>query len=210
MRKARGQCGQAGLLRGGKFCRDGINCREREALPEHEISRFYWVFGDGTAFADRVAWKLGRSGRLLSEFRSMMFALGAVSSAIGALKSLTSSISPSSKSTGFGQSSAGPFGIASSDSTSASSTSPAAPGGGSQIASATMSALIAAQSQSSTGTAPHVASSGDSGDAGGADGSTATASGAATSSYNLIEQMIQRQAQAISFSAVNPSLSLSA
>jgi Ca2+-binding EF-hand superfamily protein len=37
-----------------------------------------------------------------------------------------------------------------------------------------------------------------------------TASSTATSSYNLIEQMIQRESQAISFSAANPSLSLSA
>ena len=40
--------------------------------------------------------------------------------------------------------------------------------------------------------------------------SAATASGTATSSYNLIEQMIQREVQAISFSATTPSFSLTA
>ena len=226
----------------------------------------------------------------------MMFALGAVSSAIVALKSLTSSVSSSSQSSGFGQPSANPFDISGSAS---SPGGPApAPGGGSQLSPATMSALIAAQSQSSAGvtasasTDPqnalqdlfsqidgngdgqisksefenalgaggtnlaqaddvfgkldkdgngtvsldelssalkgaggkgghrhhHVAGSGGSGDTGSADGSkvtmtspaATTASSTATSSYYLVEQMIQRQAQAISFSAVTPSLSLSA
>lgn len=206
----------------------------------------------------------------------MMFALGAVSSAIDALKSLTSSVSSPSQSTGFGQPSANPFDI----SGSASGPGGSAPGGGSQLSPATMSALIAAQSQSSAGatgsasTDPQNAlqdlfSQIDGNGAGqiskpefegalGAGGtniaqadavfgklqalqaatatsltnsdcstttslstgdgskvtmtlpSAASASSAATSSYNLIEQLIQREAQAISFRATTPSFSLSA
>jgi Ca2+-binding EF-hand superfamily protein len=86
----------------------------------------------------------------------MLLALGAASSAIDALKSLTSSVSSSSASTGFGKRSADPFGL-SGDTSPSGSSAPATgfTGGGSQISPATMSALLAAQSQTgSTASAP--------------------------------------------------------
>jgi Ca2+-binding EF-hand superfamily protein len=91
----------------------------------------------------------------------MLLALGAASTAIDALKSLTSSVSSSSASTGFGKRSADPFGL-SGDTSPSGSAAPATgfTGGGSQISPATMSALLAAQSQSgSTASAPTSGSS---------------------------------------------------
>jgi Ca2+-binding EF-hand superfamily protein len=80
----------------------------------------------------------------------MLLALGAVSSALDALQSLTSSKSASPQSTGFSQSSTNPFDISGGAAASGSST-PSWSSGGSQISPATMSALLAAQSQSSAG-----------------------------------------------------------
>jgi hypothetical protein len=195
----------------------------------------------------------------------MMFALGAVSSALDAVKSLTSSNSSSAHPAGFSEAATDPFDL--SGGASAPGSSAPAPGTAefSQLSPATMSALLAAQSQSSTGSATSASTSpsdalqdlfsqidasstGDPGVINGAssgsllqalagasstsvtngDGSTTTsltsadgskvtmtspaattASTAATSSYNLIEQMIQREAQSISF-LTTPSLSLSA
>jgi EF-hand domain pair len=79
----------------------------------------------------------------------MLLALGAVSSALDAPQSLTSSKSASPQSTGFSQSSTNPFDISGGAATSGSST-PSWSSGGSQISPATMSALLAAQGQSST------------------------------------------------------------
>jgi Ca2+-binding EF-hand superfamily protein len=77
----------------------------------------------------------------------MLLALGAASSAIDVLKSLTSSKSSSA------QSKAGsPAGLFDSFSSSPASTGSNGGGGGAQIAPETMSALLAAQSQPSTGT----------------------------------------------------------
>jgi Ca2+-binding EF-hand superfamily protein len=77
----------------------------------------------------------------------MFFALGAASSALDALKALTSSKS-SAKTTGVSQNSASPFELSSSN-----AQAPVVPGsgsgGGSQISPQTMSALLDAQSQSS-------------------------------------------------------------
>ncbi|MGH6754897.1 MAG: EF-hand domain-containing protein, partial [Bradyrhizobium sp.] len=78
----------------------------------------------------------------------MLLALGAASSAIDALQALTSSKSSSAKSTGFKQGSTNPFDLSST--LSASNAPGGNAGGGSQISPATMSALLAAQSQSST------------------------------------------------------------
>lgn len=78
----------------------------------------------------------------------MLFALGAVSSALDALQSLaTSATSPAHK-TGFNQGAANPFSI---DATTTSSVVPASvnSANGPQISPQTMSALIAAQGQSS-------------------------------------------------------------
>jgi hypothetical protein len=81
----------------------------------------------------------------------MFFALGAASSAIDALKALTSSKSSSAKTTGVSQNAASPFELSSSN-----AQAPVVPGsgpggGGSQISPRTMSALLDAQSQSLAG-----------------------------------------------------------
>ncbi|UPJ52248.1 EF-hand domain-containing protein [Bradyrhizobium sp. 200] len=84
----------------------------------------------------------------------MFFALGAASSAIDALKALTSSKS-SAQTTGASQKSASPFDLISSSSSASvgvgSGSGSGSGGGGSQISPATMSALLDAQSQSSAG-----------------------------------------------------------
>ena len=81
----------------------------------------------------------------------MFFALGAASSAIDALKALTSSKS-SAQTTGVSQDAKSPFDLMSSTSSaSVGSGSGSGSGGGSQISPETMSALLDAQSQSSTG-----------------------------------------------------------
>ncbi len=78
----------------------------------------------------------------------MTFALGAVSSALDAIKSLTSSSSSSGQPAGgFGEPATNPFDL-SSNAPVASIVVPAS-GGLSQLAPATMSALLAAQGQSS-------------------------------------------------------------
>jgi hypothetical protein len=81
----------------------------------------------------------------------MLLALGAVSTALDALQSLTSSKSSSPQSTGFKQAPANPFDVPGNGQASGSSTPPSGPGGGSQISPATMGALLAAQSQTSMG-----------------------------------------------------------
>ena len=85
-------------------------------------------------------------------------ALGAASSALDALQSLTSSKSTSPQTTGFTQSSTDPFAIAGSPTQTGSQ--PPVTGGSAfaQISPETMSALLAAQSQSSTATSTSTAS----------------------------------------------------
>jgi hypothetical protein len=39
-RQARGQCGQNLSVEGGKFCRNGINCRARRGIGAAENPRF--------------------------------------------------------------------------------------------------------------------------------------------------------------------------
>jgi hypothetical protein len=80
----------------------------------------------------------------------MLFALGAASSAIDALKALTSSKSSSTQSSGFGRDASGLFDLSPGASASTGAGTNSGFGGGSQISPATMSALLAAQSQSST------------------------------------------------------------
>ena len=82
----------------------------------------------------------------------MFLALGAASSAIDALKALTSSKS-SAQSTGVSQNSKSPFDLLSSSSSASvgSNSGSGSGGGGSQISPQTMSALLDAQSQSSAG-----------------------------------------------------------
>ena len=80
----------------------------------------------------------------------MLLALGAVSTALDVLQSLTPSKPSSPQSTGFGQSSANPFDFSGNGPASGSPPPPWS-GGKSQLSPATMGALLAAQSQSSMG-----------------------------------------------------------
>src|ERR1700680_300808 len=82
----------------------------------------------------------------------MLLALSAASSALDALQLLTSSKSSSPPATGFSQGSASPFDLSGSTAASGTSTAPASGGSGlSQLSPTTLSALLAAQSQSSSG-----------------------------------------------------------
>jgi Ca2+-binding EF-hand superfamily protein len=81
----------------------------------------------------------------------MFFALGAASSAIDALKALTSSKSSSAQSTGVSQDGKSPFDLMSSGSSASVGSGSVSGGGCSQISPQTMSALLDAQSQSSAG-----------------------------------------------------------
>jgi hypothetical protein len=134
----------------------------------------------------------------------MLFALGAAATALDAVSSLASSSGSSPQSIGF--SAVDPFEIASPVPSSTAAVSGF--GAGSQISPATLNTLLAAQSQSSTGSASTSASdawqdlsSQLDGDAGSSD------STAAASSYNSLAQMFQQQINALSFSA--PPLSFS-
>jgi len=136
----------------------------------------------------------------------MLFALGAAATALDAVGSLASSSASSPPSTGF--SAVDPFEIAGPAPSSTGSAAVSGFGAGSQISPATLNTLLAAQSQSSTGSASTGASdawqdvsSQLDGDAGASD------STAAASSYNSLAQMFQQQINALSFSA--PPLSFS-
>jgi hypothetical protein len=82
----------------------------------------------------------------------MLLALGAATSALDLLKSLTES-----KSAGNKQEPKSPFDFSGSGTASEASPGRSGAGGGSQISPATMSALLAAQSQATTGSAPSAA-----------------------------------------------------
>jgi hypothetical protein len=134
----------------------------------------------------------------------MLFALGAATAALDAVNALTSSSTSSSKSTGF--SAVDPFEIASPASTSSAPASGV--GAGSPISPATLNTLLAAQSQSSTGSASTNASDAwhDVSSQLGSDAGSSDSTGAA-SSYNSLAKMLQQQINAMSFSA--PPLSFS-
>ena len=83
----------------------------------------------------------------------MFLALGAASSALDALKALTSSKSSSAPSTGVRQNAKNPFDLLSSNSQASVGSGSGSGGGYSQISPQSMSALLDAQSQSSTGSA---------------------------------------------------------
>ena len=79
----------------------------------------------------------------------MLFALGAVSSALGAIQSLTNSKSSSAtQKTGSSQGATNPFAIDSGSNTTSGATSSVNSGRYPQISAETMNALFAAQSQS--------------------------------------------------------------
>src|SRR4051812_42138478 len=84
----------------------------------------------------------------------MLPALGAAASALDALQSLTSSKSSSSPTTGFVQPTASPFDVANSSAPSTSAAPSSSTSGFSQISPATMTALLAAQGQSSAAASP--------------------------------------------------------
>jgi hypothetical protein len=132
----------------------------------------------------------------------MMFALGAASSALNAINSLTSSGPSSTQATGFGEN---PFQLPGSAPSAASSTTTTGFTGAAQLSPATMNALIAAQSQSTNSASSSQSSSNASTSPADADDSSADAANAptATSPYNLLEQLMQRQGSAISLAA-NP------
>jgi Ca2+-binding EF-hand superfamily protein len=129
----------------------GKNLPQRAAIAgfaggvEGEKAWFYWVFRIGTPLADRQARNVGRHARPCWS-SAMFLALGAASSAIDALKALTSPKS-SAKSTGASQNGKSPFDLLSAGSQASAGAGPAS-GGGSQISPQTMSALLDAQSQS--------------------------------------------------------------
>src|SRR5688572_209222 len=79
----------------------------------------------------------------------MLLALGAATSALDLLKSLTAP-----KSAGNKQEPKSPFDLSGSSTASEASPGRSGPGGSSQISPATMSALLAAQGQATTGSAP--------------------------------------------------------
>ena len=80
----------------------------------------------------------------------MLFALGAASSVLDAIQSLTSSASSSTQSTGFSQASANLFGLSGGAPASGSPAAASGSTGFTQLSPATMSALLAAQGQSPT------------------------------------------------------------
>jgi hypothetical protein len=126
----------------------------------------------------------------------MLFAVGAVSTALQAIKSLTSSAGSSVQSAPGSQSSADPFEVSSPAPSSASSTHATGFVAGQPISPATMNALLAAQGQSSTAAASQSTGPADPVQKNPPQG----ASSSAASSYHSIQQMIQREANAISFS----------
>jgi hypothetical protein len=81
----------------------------------------------------------------------MLLALGAVSTALDVLQSLTQTKSSSQHSTGSSQNSRNPFDFSAGSPASTSSTPPPWSGGTSKISPATLGVLLAAQSQSSMG-----------------------------------------------------------
>ena len=85
----------------GSYCRVGLIGRRRRK------ARFCWVFSIGTALADQHARIVGRQRVRPCWSPVMFFALGAASSAIDALKALTSSKS-SAQTAGVGQNASKP------------------------------------------------------------------------------------------------------
>jgi len=89
----------------------------------------------------------------------MLLAFGPASSLLDAFQSLTTPKSPSPQTAGLNQSPTNPLDIASNSAPAGSSAPAASPAGCSQLSPATMSALLAAQGQSSTATTTPVSTS---------------------------------------------------
>jgi hypothetical protein len=122
----------------------------RPGRPDCEKPSFCWIFRTGTAFADPSLWKSKAALCGRSKVRCMMFALGAVSSALDAVKSLTSSGSSSTQPAGLSEIVTDPFDPSGGVPASGGFAPGPGAGGFSQLSPATMSALLAAQSQSTT------------------------------------------------------------
>ena len=133
----------------------------------------------------------------------MLIAFGAASAALDTIKSLTSSGSSSAQSTGFSQASTDLFGLSGGASSSGSSAAATGFSGGAQISPSTISALLDAQSQSSTNPSVRFGGSSPS-SAGPLPPAPSTSSGAASSTYSTIDQLIQRQQANTIPLAVNP------
>jgi hypothetical protein len=120
----------------------------------------------------------------------MLFALGAASTAVEALKTLTSSAKSLMQSSSPGQGSADPFTVSSPlPGSGSSSGSPAGFGAAPRMSPPTMNALLAAQGLTSAPTS------------GGLNSSSSIKAGAATHSYNTAEQMVGQQRQAMALTA---------
>jgi EF-hand domain pair len=147
-----------GAVMGGKICRGG------HRLPGSPVGRNAGKPGFATLFT--VARPLLKNLQELSAATgaaigslAMFLALGAASSALDALKALTSSKPSSAPSTGRSQNPQSPFDLLSPASTASAGAS--AGGGRSQISPETMSALLALQGQPPEGSA-HAAAKGGS------------------------------------------------
>jgi hypothetical protein len=153
MRDGSGQCGQSGLPWAEKSA-VAASIAGQTGPAEIQESAILLGFRHGMAFAEEMAWVESRCPRGVVWSPAMLFALGAASSAIDALKALTSSKSSSTQSSGLSQDATGLFDFSggTSASTSASTNTGSGGSGGQQISPDTMSVLLAAQSQS-TGTA---------------------------------------------------------
>jgi hypothetical protein len=97
--------------------------------------------------------KVNAATRLLSEI-DMLPALGALSSAMDLLQSLGAPKSSSSQANGFSHPAANPFDLSATAATSTSAARASGPSASSPLSPATMSALLAAQGQSSTAATP--------------------------------------------------------
>jgi Ca2+-binding EF-hand superfamily protein len=113
---------------------------------------FHWLFQHGTGLADVRAVKLRPQHRGICRSSAMLLALGAVSSALDALQSLTAPNAKSAPTTGFSQNASNPFDLSGSTPASLSPTPASGASGVSQLSPSTMSTLLAAQGQSSTTT----------------------------------------------------------
>jgi len=149
-----GQCRDDQLPVGGNFC------RRRHELPmfPHPTKYADADFIEFFALARRLLTSTARTlaaARRIGWSCAMLFALGAVSSALDAIQSLTSSKSSSTQQTGSSQgATTNPFAIDSGNSSPISGAAPSVNAGYyPQISPETMNALFAAQSQSASSTA---------------------------------------------------------
>ena len=91
-----GQCGPRTSPVGGKICRRGICCRGVRPASEAQKPLFYWVFPVARRLLNHSREKLRAASCGIVGVLVMLLALGAASSAIDGLKSLTSPKPPPS------------------------------------------------------------------------------------------------------------------